>query len=76
MSEQIKAITIMVEGMHCGSCVKLIETVIGDIAGVESVKVNLDSKAVQIAFDETQAETEQFNEAIRSVGFTPLTDKD
>ncbi len=36
-------VTLNVQGMSCGHCVKAVEGSVGKLAGVEHVKVNLDA---------------------------------
>lgn len=45
-------ITLNVQGMSCGHCVKAVETSVGALAGVQEVKVDLAEAKVTVAFDE------------------------
>ena len=36
------AITLKIEGMHCGGCVRSVEKAAAGVAGVRNVKVDLD----------------------------------
>ena len=60
---------IGVDGMTCHSCVNLIETGIGELGGVDSVRVSLEKKLATIAYDSSKASTEEFKTAIEDMGF-------
>lgn len=62
-------VTLNVEGMSCGHCVKSVEGSVGVLAGVDLVKVNLDEGLVEVAFDEAQVSLEQIKETIDDQGF-------
>jgi copper chaperone len=44
-------VTYTVPAMHCDNCTRTIELEVGELQGVQSVKANLETKKVQIAFD-------------------------
>lgn len=62
-------VTLNVQGMSCGHCVKAVEESVGQLAGVDTVKVNLDSAQVEIAFDETKVSLELIKETIDDQGY-------
>lgn len=62
-------VTLNVQGMSCGHCVNSIETSIGELAGVEQVKVNLADALVDVAFDESQVSLTQIKETIDDQGY-------
>lgn len=62
-------VTLNVQGMSCGHCVKSVEENVGQLAGVEQVKVNLAEAQVDIAFDEVQVTLEQIKETIEEQGY-------
>ena len=62
-------ITLNVQGMSCGHCVKAVETSVGALAGVQEVKVNLDEAKVTVAFDEAAVSVDQIKEAIDDQGY-------
>ncbi len=64
----MKTITINVEGMHCGGCVKSIERVLTELDGVQSADVQLEGKAT-ITFDENRVNVAQLIEVIEDAGF-------
>ena len=49
-------VTYNVPAMHCGHCTHTVETEVGDLQGVQSVKADLETKKVQITFDAPASE--------------------
>lgn len=62
-------ITLNVNGMSCGHCVKAVETSVGALAGVQEVKVDLAEAKVAIAYDEATVTVDQIKEAIDDQGY-------
>lgn len=62
-------ITLNVQGMSCGHCVKAVETAVGGLQGIQEVAVSLDEAKVNVAFDEAQVSVEQIKEAIEEQGY-------
>lgn len=44
-------VTYNVPAMHCDHCTHTIETEVGELQGVQSVKADLSTKKVEITFD-------------------------
>lgn len=59
---------LKVEGMSCGHCVKSVETSVGELNGVSSVKVDLASKEVTVEFTE-DVTLDQIKETIEDQGY-------
>ena len=53
---QVTTVTYSVPGIHCMHCTHTIEMEVGELEGVKSVKAELDSKNVTIAFDAPASE--------------------
>ena len=49
-------VTYSVPSISCGSCVRTIQTEVGSLDGVQSVRVNVPSKQVEVVFDEPASE--------------------
>ncbi len=59
---------LKVEGMSCGHCVNSIESSVGELEGVSSVKVDLASNQVTVQYD--NAETlKKIKETIEDQGY-------
>ena len=68
-STPTKTVTIGIEGMTCNSCVKSIEGVISERAGVKSIKVSLADENGTIEYLPDQVTAEQLRDAIDEMGF-------
>ena len=64
----MKTITLNIEGMHCGGCVKSVTRVLTELDGVQSADVQLEGKA-NITFDENRVNGAQLIEVIEDAGF-------
>ncbi|MCY9139118.1 copper chaperone CopZ [Peribacillus frigoritolerans] len=62
-------VTLNVSGMSCGHCVNAVEGNVGNLAGVESVKVHLDAGKVDVAFDKEKVSLEKIKETIDDQGY-------
>ena len=62
-------ITLNVQGMSCGHCVKAIEGSVSLLAGVNAVNVKLDEAKVDVSFDEGKVSLEQIKETIDDQGY-------
>lgn len=49
-------VTYTVPAISCGHCTHTIETEVGDLQGVQSVKADVDSKKVTITFENPASE--------------------
>lgn len=62
-------VTLNVQGMSCGHCVKAIEGSVGQLEGVNEVKVKLDAAQVEVSFNETQVSIDTIKETIDDQGY-------
>ncbi|HLR68539.1 MAG TPA: copper chaperone CopZ [Virgibacillus sp.] len=60
---------VKVQGMSCNHCVNSIEGSVGNLTGVSSVKVNLDSGEVSVGFDNEKITLKQIKETIEEQGY-------
>lgn len=49
-------VTYSVPAIHCEHCIHTVEMELGELAGVQSVKADLETKNVVIGFDEPASE--------------------
>nr|XP_015799108.2 copper-transporting ATPase 1 [Nothobranchius furzeri] len=63
------SVSLRVEGMTCGSCVRSIEQRIGSLNGVMHIKVSLEKKSATVIFDNSKQSPESLAEAIEDMGF-------
>lgn len=65
----MKNVTLNVQGMSCGHCVKTIESSVGKLEGVKKVKVQLNEGLVDVEFSETQVSIEDIKKTIEDQGY-------
>jgi Cu+-exporting ATPase len=61
--------TYSVKGMHCASCVNVLERAIGKIDGVSDVNVNLATEKAAVTFS-NKVEDEKVKEAVQNAGYS------
>lgn len=61
--------TIKIKGMHCKSCVELIETKLSSLEGIEAVKVNLAKDEAEVRFDPDKISLEKIKAEINKLGY-------
>ena len=62
-------ITLNIDGMTCGGCVKSVTKVMNDLDGVRSATVSLENKNAQVEFDEGKIQIAQLVEAVEDAGY-------
>lgn len=62
-------VTLNIDGMTCGGCVKSVTKVLNDLDGVRSATVSLENKNAQVEFDESKIQIAQLVEAVEDAGF-------
>ena len=62
-------VTLNVSGISCGHCVSSIEGSVGKLAGVNEVKVHLESGKVDVAFDQEKLTLSKIKETIDDQGY-------
>jgi copper chaperone len=62
-------VTLNVEGMSCGHCVKAVEGSVGALNGVSTVKVDLENKKVDVEFNQDEVTLDVIKETIDDQGY-------
>ncbi len=65
----MEKVTLNVEGMSCGHCVKAVESSVGGLNGVASVKVDLENKKVDVEFNQEEVTLDAIKETIDDQGY-------
>ncbi|MFS0820300.1 copper chaperone CopZ [Bacillus sp. 1P02SD] len=65
----MQTVTLNVQGMSCGHCVKAVEGSVGKLDGVDQVNVKLDEALVEVAFNESKVTLGQIKETIEDQGY-------
>ncbi len=71
-AEQSRATTetiiLAVEGMHCGACIRSVETALGQVPGVASARVNLSSRRASVEVQRGRVFADILIEALAEAG--------
>lgn len=62
-------LTLSVQGMTCGHCVKAVESSLGELPGVSAVKVDLKAARAEVTYDPAQAKPEAILARIEEEGY-------
>jgi copper chaperone CopZ len=66
---------LSIDGMHCGSCVELIEETLEEQPGVAKASVDLESTRAVVEYDPSQLDVDEIRAAIAEAGYsaTPVS---
>lgn len=65
----MEQVTLKVSGMSCGHCVNAIESGVGQLSGVNKVKVHLSEGKVDVEYNPQEVSLEKVKEAIDDQGY-------
>jgi copper chaperone len=65
----MEKVTLNVEGMSCGHCVKAVEGSVGALNGVSTVRVDLENKKVDVEFNQDEVTLDVIKETIDDQGY-------
>lgn len=63
-----------IKGMHCASCVRLIERSLSKVDGVTECNVNLANETATISYEEGKVTGSQIQSAVEAVGYKAILD--
>jgi copper chaperone len=67
------SLTLAIEGMHCGGCVRRVTAALQGVHGVELGSVEVGS--AQMTFDPGQASAEEIAAAVNRIGFSARSER-
>ena len=65
----MQTLTLKIDGMTCGGCVKSVTKVLENLEGVEKAEVSLENADAIISFDESKIQPAALIEAVEDAGF-------
>ncbi|MCL4353208.1 heavy metal translocating P-type ATPase [Patescibacteria group bacterium] len=68
--------TFPVKGMHCASCVRVIERAVKKVEGVEGCSVNLATEQATVTYDREKVTKDHIATAVKNVGYRVLVDEE
>lgn len=66
---ELSTVTLKVEGMTCGGCVRTVDSTLSDIDGVEDAQVTLEPPRAKITYDASKVDVDKLTEATGNVGY-------
>src|SRR6266581_1454826 len=72
--EEIKK-TYPIKGMHCASCVRVIERAIKKVDGVIDCNVNLATEQATVTYNKNKVTKDHIASAVKNVGYRALVDE-
>ncbi len=67
--------TYPIKGMHCASCVRVIERSLSKTPGVKEANVNLATEKATVTYDDAECSPAQIASAVSNVGYTALIEQ-
>ena len=67
------SLTLSIEGMHCGGCVRRVTTALDGVKGVELGSVEVGS--AEMTFDPNRVSVEEIAAAVDRIGFSVRVEK-
>lgn len=65
----METVTLNVNGMSCGHCVKAVEGSVGELKGVNAVKADLAAGTVAVEYSNEEVTVDQIKETIDEEGY-------
>ncbi len=65
----MQSVKLNVQGMSCGHCVKAVEGSVGELEGINQVKVKLEEAMVEVSFNESQVSLDKIKKTIEDQGY-------
>ncbi len=69
----METISIPIEGMTCGGCVKSVTGVLQKIDGVKNVAVSLEKKQAEVEYEQAKTSPAALKQAIEDAGYEVVT---
>ena len=68
--------TFSIKGMHCASCVGILERSLKKVDGVSEATVNLATEKATVTYDPTKVDDNHLNSAVSNVGYQALINEE
>ena len=65
----MQTVTLNIDGMTCGGCVKSVTRLLEGVEGVEKAEVSLKNKNAVITFDESKTDADTLIDAVEDGGY-------
>ncbi|MEK7478095.1 MAG: cation transporter, partial [Patescibacteria group bacterium] len=68
--------TFSIKGMHCASCVMIIERSLKDVAGVKDAVVNLATNKATVTYNPDEVTEDKLTSAVSNVGYQAMVQEE
>ena len=65
----MQTVTLNIDGMTCGGCVKSVTRLLEGVEGVEKAEVSLENKNAVITFDDSKTDTDALIDGVEDGGY-------
>lgn len=65
----MQTVTLNIDGMTCGGCVKSVTRLLEGVEGVEKAEVSLENKNAVITFDESKTDADALIDTVEDGGY-------
>ena len=65
----MQTVTLNIDGMTCGGCVKSVTRLLEGVEGVKKAEVSLENKNAVITFDESKTDADALIDAVEDGGY-------
>jgi len=65
----MEKVTLGIDGMTCGGCVKSVTNVLSALDGVAKAEVSLEKKSAVVDYDPAKVSLAQFKQSVEDAGF-------
>ena len=72
LKEDLREITIPIQGMTCASCVRAVEKTLSKLEGIKTASVNIAAENAKIVYDADKVRISGIKKAIKDAGYEPL----
>ena len=72
LNNQLTKRSFLIKGMHCASCVRILEETFKKIEGVSDANVNLATEKATVTYNPNKAGDREFSSAVASVGYEAI----
>ena len=68
--------TFPIKGMHCASCVRVLEKALSRVKGVKEANVNLATEKATVVYDSAECTPQQMESAVAGVGYKAMVEEE
>ncbi len=76
ITDNLQTKTYPIKGMHCASCVRVIERAVKKIDGVTDCNVNLATEKATVTYEKNKVTKDHIASAVKNVGYRALVDEE